>query len=403
MDRNKFFIGAYYLKENQYNEEGVKALADMGVDVLVAAPANKTLLDLCAKYGIKVIASGVFPGWWGDNGQRAGEYAASFDLSSLDTLKDSYPYHEALLGDYPVDEPNVRDFAHINKMICKYREVFPGQLPFVNLYPNYASTLPSPDSDAVSQLGTVTYREHVERYAEEVDDFYICYDSYPFASRFDYYLDNLDDVSSVCRKYGRDMWVIVQTGAFQKERNIKEFQLFWQVNLCLCYGAAAIMHACYQKGWWDEAASCIDEAGNKNCTYYYAQHTDVYLHKLAPDYMKYRNMGVDVIGSLDETEAKIKRQLEDQRSRGVYGGFDEVKLSADKAVLAGFFTAKEGEGRAVMLTATEDPFTAYTVSTVKLNAAGKKLRVHYGEAVFECAGSLSLSLTSGEGAFIEIL
>ena len=400
MDRSKLIIGTYFYGKNLYTDEHMRNLADMGVDFIVGIPSDKEVLDLCEKYGVKVLLSSTVPAWWGDNGQNAGGYAEKFPLEELDEIKKTYPSHPAIWGDYPVDEPNAKDFVHINAVIKRYEELFPGQIAFINLYPNYASVLPSADSDAVSQLGNVTYLEHIEQYAREIEGDYICFDSYPYGSVFAGYLQNLDDVSSVCRKTGRDMWVIVQTGAWKPEALLDEFQLRWQVNLCLAYGAKSIMHACYSHGWWDPATSCVDDDGNRNPTYYYAKNVNADLRALSDTFMKYTHLGVKVYGNAAEAEARISPQLTAQTARGEFAGWNDIKIQADGAVVAGFFEC-EGK-RAVMLVATADPFCAHTPSKAYICAEGMSIRAHDGGNIIGFSDSCCLNIKSGYGIFIEL-
>ncbi len=400
MDRSKLLIGTYFYGKNLYTEEHVKNLKDMNIDFLVGVQADKELLDLCEKYNIKVILSGAIASWWGDNGQKAGEYAKEYPLEKMDEEKKNYPYHPAIWGDYPIDEPNSKDFLHINSMIKKYEELFPGQIAFVNLYPNYASVLPSKDSEQISQLGNVTYLEHIEQYAREVEGDYICFDSYPYGSVFSGYIQNLDDVASVCRKTGREMWVIVQTGAWTAEKLLDEFQLRWQINLCLAYGTKIIMHACYTHGWWDPSTSCIDDDGNRNPTYYYAKNVNYDLNSLSEYYMKYTNLGIGVYGDIGSAEEKTAIQLEAQKERGVFSGWEDIQINSDNAVISGFFIY--GEKRALYIVNTADPFNAEVSCNVCIQTENKKLTVHDRGNIVCFNDSACFKIKSGYGIFIEI-
>lgn len=403
MNRDRLLTGAYFFGKNMYSDKHVKALADMGVDILVAVPPDRELLDLCEKYGIKVILSGAVPSCWGDNGQKAGQYKDTLDLAVFDKIKETYLKHPAIWGDYPVDEPNAKDFGHIDAMMKKYKETFPGQLPFVNLYPNYASVLPAPDSDAMSQLGNVTYKDHIEQYAREVDDDYICFDSYPYGSVFSGYLENLDNVSEVCRRSGRDMWVIIQTGAWKPEAIPDEYQIYWQTNLCLAYGTKIIMHACYYHGWWDHTTSCVDNEGNLNPTYYYVKNVNRDLHLLSDEFMKYRHLGVAVYGDLTKTEERIRVQLEKQKSRSPFRGIRGIEIEADGAIVAGCFEKKDGKGYALMLVNTENPFSGNADVKINVKTCGsEKITAFFKGTAVSYNGSSSLDIKSGDGVFLTV-
>lgn len=405
----RYPIGAYYFTENLWNPEGVRQLAEMGVDFLVAVQPDKKLLALCERYKIGVIASGTFPMWWGGDGENAGGYEAAFPLETLDAARKSYPDSPALWGDYPVDEPNAKDFAHVGRVAAHYKEVYPSKIPFINLYPNYASVPKNTAAETVSQLGNPTYYEHIEQYLREIDLPYLCFDFYPYTgSPFDGYLENLDIAASACRRSGRELWVIVQTGAWKAEELLSEYQLRWQTSLCLAYGATSIMHASYCKGWWDASTSCVDEEGRKNPTYEYAKKINRELHAVGGDFLKYESTGVCVRGDLSHAHERIRPQLiaqNAQKDRGTPEIF--CRIESDKAILAGCFQAKTGEGRALMAVNTHDPFDPAASASVTLFPDADCLLVHRGERCeglsVPASGGVTLTLDSGEGVFIELI
>ena len=406
MDRSKLLVGAYYLTENLYDDRHVKEVADAGIDFLVAVDAKKNVLDLCQKYKLGVITGSNIPMWWGGEGKNAGQYRETLPLEKLDAIKQSYPFHPALWGDYPVDEPNVKDFAHIDAVVQRYNELFPKQLAYVNLYPIYANTAPSgiaPELQKVpSQLGTTTYKEHIDKYVEMIGTDYICFDSYPFTGPFASYLENLDFVGTACRASGRDMWVIIQTGAWKADAILGEYQIRWQSYLCLAYGAKIIMHASYSPGWWDETTSCVNKAGEKNVTYGYVQNVNAELHALSDIFMKYDNLGVYPCGNISGAGTRMVKQLEAQAARnGERGTRAERKLLAgikvDGAAIAGCFKRKDGHGYAVMLVNAQDPWSPAAAVNVSLKLKGAA----YVKGKKTLLGS-GLKLESGEGVFITV-
>ena len=404
MDRSKLLIGAYYLDGAVQDDRHVQEVADAGIDFLVAVDAKKELLDLCAKHRLGAITSSVIPMWWGDDGKRAGLYRETLPLEKLDALRPTYPFHPALWGDYPVDEPNAKDFAHINAVIHRYRELFPGQLAYVNLYPIYANTAPqgvSPELQKVpSQLGTTTYQEHIDQYVQAVDTDYICFDSYPFTGPFATYVENLDIVGTACRKSKRDLWVIIQTGAWKPDAVLGEYQIRWQSYLCLAFGAKIVMHASYSPGWWNETTSCINKAGEKNATYDYVKRIDAELHALSDVFMRYDNIGVYPCGEVSRADARMLKQLEslaarsgppqDRRVRKLLDG-----LSSDGALVAGCFQRKDGRGRAVLLVNAQNPWSATADVKVRLKGSGQ---AYIGGKKTPLAPALKLA--SGEGVFV---
>ncbi len=406
MDRSKLLIGAYYLTNNLHDDQHVQEVAAAGIDFLVAVDAKPSLLDLCHKYHIGVITSSNIAMWWGDDGKHAGKYRDTLPLEKLDAIQQTYQSHPALWGDYPVDEPNVKDFAHINDVIKRYNTLFPGQLAYINLYPNYANTAPSgidPELQKVpSQLGTVTYQEHIDKYVEMIDTDYICFDSYPFTGPFAGYLENLDIVGAACRSSGRDMWVIIQTGAWKAEDILGEYQIRWQAYLCLAYGTKIIMHASYSPGWWNETTSCVNKAGDKNVTYGYAQNVNTELHALSDTFMQYENIGVHPCGNIAGASERMVKQLEAQVARNrerSEASVDQLLagIEADGALVAGCFRHRDHGGYAVLLVNAQDPWNPDAAVQVRLKLQGdvyvKGQPTRLGD---------HLTLASGEGVFITV-
>ncbi|MEI8078535.1 MAG: hypothetical protein WCH61_02765, partial [bacterium] len=390
--------------DNLHDDQHVKEVAEAGIDFLFAVKAQKNVLDLCKKYQIGVIADSNLPLWWGGDGKNAGQYGGTVPPEKLDVIKQSYRFHPALWGDYLVDEPNVKDFASIAANIKRYHALFPGQLVSVMLYPIYANTAPlgiTPELQQVpSQLGTTTYQEYISQYVKTIGTDYISFDSYPFTGPFASYLENLDLVGTACRESGRDMWVIIQAGAWKADALLGEYQIRWQAYLCLAYGAKIIIHATYSPGWWDGTTSCVNAAGEKNVTYGYVKNVNAELHALSGLFMQYDSLGVYPCGNLSGASQSMAPQLAAQAARnGARATPAERNLLAgikvDGAAIAGCFKRKDGGGYAVMLVNAQDPWNAAASVTVSMKAPG----VAYVKGIKTPLGS-GLKLASGEGVFI---
>ena len=404
MDRSQLLVGAFYLTNNIHDERHVQEVANAGIDFLVAVEARKNLLDLCQKNRLGVITNSRIPVWWGGDGKNAGKYRQTLPLEKLNAVQASNRPHPALWGDYPVDEPNACDFAHIQAMLQRYRDLFPGHLAFVNLYPNYANTAPkgiSPElRQAPSQLGTASYQEHIDQYVKMIDTDYICFDSYPFTGPFAGYLENLDVVGRACRESGRDMWVIIQSGAWKPEQILAESQIRWQACLCLAYGAKIIIHASYSPGWWNETTSCVNKSGKTNATYEYVRSVNAELHALSDVFMQYENLGVYPCGDIARADGKMVEQLKKQKLRNGDGCPREVQkllsgIATDGAAVAGCFKRKGGDGYAVMLVNAQDPWNA----DASIRATFTQKGTAYVRGKKTPLGP-NLKLSSGEGVWI---
>jgi len=383
--KGRFPAGLFYLDKILWTDEGVKQAAETGADFLTGVGSSELLLGLCEKYNLGVISnSNITPSWWGGKGQKAGQYADEFPLSNIDN-KNDYPPSPALWGDYPVDEPNSKDFAHINKVIKHYRERFPGKLPLINLYPNYGRHPEDSSNDVILQLGNKTYEEHIDQYVREIDLPYICFDYYPFTKGpapgsevFKGYLENLDIVARACRKAKKDMWVIIQTGAWTPEEMLDAFQIDWQVYMCLAYGAKAIFCACYSKGWWNETTSCVNLKGEKNKTYDYVKNIISALHSpMGKNLLEYEYLCSAVYGDVNSSDERIRGQLEKQNKTIIRADLSDIEIISDKAVMVGFF--KNKSNYAAMIVNTHNPFDGSVTANVKIG--NKDIRIQSGQGV----------------------
>lgn len=407
----RYPVGIYYLSENLWDAEGVRRLAEVGVDFLVGVRPRARLLDLCMKHRIGIISSGNFQMWWGGDGSNAGHYEETFPLQTVERVRSVYPVSQAIWGDYLIDEPNVQDFKHINDVIQYYRRFLPNKMPFVNLYPNYASVAGNTPEQTVSQLGVGRYSDYIERYLQTIDLPYLCLDFYPLTGGedgpFDRYFENLDIAASACRRSGKALWMILQAGAWTPEEAIDTFQLRWQVGLSLAFGARAIMHASYSKGWWEESTACVTDAGEKNPMYDSVQRVNREIHAVGSDYLKYKNTGICVCGDLTNTHPRIRRQLNELP----YKQSDVVirrtgSIAADGAIVAGTFENETTNKRAMLLVNTQNPLDASATVHVCLKSTTSMVILHRGEHCEVLAApkdGLNLEIESGGWLFLEMV
>lgn len=404
MDRSKILIGAYYYDKVLYDDAHMKELAEAGIQFIVGVPADEELLSLCEKYNVKIIATSNFPLWWGGTGETGGTYCQKMTLPMMDEIASKYRHHPAVWGDYPVDEPNSKDFDHINLVLKHYGELLPGLLPFINLHPYYE------DVRCTQWLGN-PYREYLQLYLDKIENDYIAFDIYPFTNDlyFTTYLYGLDIITAACRRDSRDMWVIIQSGAWKPEEILKEYQIRWQYALALAYGAKVIMHASYSPGWWNETTSCVDKSGNKNNTYEYVKTVNGELFALSDQFMRYRNTGVVPSGNIEGTVPAFQDQLREQQriNRELYG-FGGIPASwqirCESALLCGCFTDGSG-GDALMLVNMKDPKDEHASADIQLSFDGQTADFYIkGKKTFvmNTDGFYRLHLDSCDAAFVAI-
>jgi len=357
-DRKKLLIGTYCLRDYAFSEAHVRMLADAGINYICSAPADRNLLDRCEKYGIGIFASGVLPGWWGGDGDRAGQLAGTVPVSSYEKAAEAFDDHPAIWGLDMGDEPSALDFPHYGKLFEAMARLFPDHFPYLNLYPNYASVPENDDGQTRSQLGTRTYQEHIDRYAEGIDADYICYDHYMYALNVTGAYENLRVVANKCRETGRDMWIVLQVNSNRPEEWITLPQLRHQAYTALAFGAKAINWACWTAGWWNNQV--LDDQGRPTEQYGKLCIMNRELHALSERYMKYQNVSTHFLGfEGSESLEKVNQAAEKTLSAG---SFRDVKVGDGCAAVVGYMQDGMG-GEALMIADGTDP--------LDLNAQGK--------------------------------
>ena len=392
IDRNRLLIGAYNLSECARTEAHIRDIKECGIDMIVClrTPAKETL-DLFQKYGLGSIASGIVPGWWGGDGERAGK------LGEINPTR-KYVEAAAKFIDHPAiwmidigDEPSALDFDRYGEVVQIMRGLFPNQLPYLNLYPNYASVAENSDSQTLNQLGTVNYAEHIKEYVEKVPLPYISYDFYVYpmgkAGPAMMY-DNFRIVADACRSTGRDFWFIPQCNGRNEDDFTTVNQMLFQAYCALAYGAVVINWACWSPGWW--CNNILDAEGNKSVQYDKLRVVNEELHRFGERYMDFRNVNTHLIGfdALPSVKNHPSLCVKDALDCGFVRG-----LRADGASLAvGEMVDKSDPSRHALLIANVTDYldSAPASHTVKFRSLSDDVRILCGAK----AGTISVSPVS---------
>ncbi len=298
IDRRGLIIGAYNLDTYARTERHVADLADCGINLVVClAKPDQAILDLLQRYHVGCIASGVLPGWWGGRGDRAGLLAETNPLGKYEEASGTFTNHPAIWGLDIGDEPSALDFDYYGQVIATVERLFPGKLPYLNLYPNYASVAENDGHQTINQLGTPTYAEHIRQYASKIALPYISYDFYMYSlapSRLGQMYDNFRVVADTCRQTGRDFWYIPQCNGRHESDFTSANRMRFQAYAALAYGATAINWACWTKGWWSN--NILDGTGQRTEQYDKLKVVNGELHRLGDRYMDFRNVDTHLLG-----------------------------------------------------------------------------------------------------------
>ena len=402
MDRTRLNIGAYILQPYARSEAHIKDLADCGIDFVICIDNDRNALDLLDKYGVGAIVTGVVPGWWGGNGENAGTLEQVNPLQKYEVAAASFEDHPAIWGIDIGDEPSALDFPYYGKVMERVEELFPNQFAFLNLYPNYASVAQNTEDQALSQLGTATYEEHIEQYCRYIPADYLSYDFYYKVAGIQKDYANLRTVSDACHKNGLDMWVTVQVNSLDPDVWISENELRFQAFSALAFGAFNLSWACYTAGWWNNQV--VDGDGNKTEQYEKLKTVNAEIHTLAERYMKYRNVETACVGF--EGTDFLEGSLLESRPDLEFGRLSD--LSAGCPLLVGEMTARGGgRGKALFICVADDPYNEHPQEhTLRFKVKGRKVKAWGGDGPVEVTstggGFYEIPLVSNQGLLIEL-
>lgn len=411
MDRNVFHIGAYLLQPEARTKAHIRDIAECGLDLIVCLNLTRKedglgfdtgVLDLFSRYGLGCIASGILPGWWGGDGENAGQLCRTNPLSAYEAAADSFSDHPAIWGIDMGDEPSALDFPYYGKIAETVGRRFPGRFGYLNLYPNYASVAGNTGEQTRNQLGTATYGEYIDAFVKNVPTDYICYDFYPYALRnLCRMYENFRIVSDACRRTGRAFWFVPQVNSDKEKEHTSENRLRFQAFTAMAYGAVCLFWACWSGGWWYH--NVLDGQGNRTEQYEKLKTVNGEIRCIAGEYMKYRSVSTHLIGfENDETMTGYTDKLLPFLSAG---HFTDVHGENGEKLVVGYMEAKNGEGEALMIAASDDPYDENERElTVVFCAEGCTVRAIDGSGndsiVMDENGCYSLKVRSNGGVLI---
>ncbi len=202
---------------------------------------------------------------------------------------------DAVLGYLLADEPGVKKFASLAKAVTAVKKYAPGKLAYINLYPNYA-TLGAPD---LSQIGTASYHEYLERYVREVRPQFISYDNYRVLSSNDLqnakraadYYTNLLAVREVALDHGLPFWVVGSSNQIRPLAPVPSpANLLFQAYTTLAAGGQGMTWFTYYTGVYHHAP--VDRQGHRTLSWSYLRMVNAQIQVLGPIMRKLRSTGV---------------------------------------------------------------------------------------------------------------
>ncbi len=238
----------------------------------IAGFATPETLDACRAAGLKAIVSD--PRTSAYDWAKVDEAKARKDIASLVA---KVGRHEGVYGYYLRDEPDAAMFPGLAKVAALIGGLAPGKWAYINLFPDYATP---------GQLGTATYAEYLERFIASCHPRIISYDNYSLmddGSIRENYWSNLEAVRAACRKHGIEFWNIVLSVAHFNYRELSAADFRFEVYTTLAYGGRGISYFTYfTSPTGNYRMGPIDQFGHQTPTWYFMQHVNLQIQKLAP-------------------------------------------------------------------------------------------------------------------------
>jgi hypothetical protein len=240
-------------------------------------------LDLASQAGLQCIVS--------DASIHAGDAEAALPEDEIarrvDAVAERTANHPATFGYYLRDEPSAAIFPGLAKWAAAVTKAAPQALPYINLFPNYATA---------QQLGAATYQEHLDAFVATVKPRFISYDHYALmddGSLRESYFANLEAVRATAQRSNLPFWNIVLSNAHFHYAEPTDAGLRFQLYTTLAYGARGISYFTYfapTSGNYRLAP--IDQFGNKTATWDRLRLVNLQLHKLGPTYVTLKSVNV---------------------------------------------------------------------------------------------------------------
>ena len=209
-------------------------------------------------------------------------------MDSIDDPED----RKAVYAIYLRDEPNASLFPQLNIWSNAVKKQ--GVLPYINLYPDYASA---------EQLGTADYEAHLDRYVEICQPPYISYDNYSLfeGGRLDEnrFYGNLESVRNKSLEAGIPFWNVILSNAHFAYAEPSDATLAIQVYSTLAYGGRGIGYFTYytpQVGNYRLAP--IDRFGYRTKTWELMRNINLQIHSLVPVYGALKSVNVFHTGTV---------------------------------------------------------------------------------------------------------
>ena len=325
-------------------------------------------LPLCEKLGLEAImapAEGDQP-WFGEWRKLKDD---EIDRQ-VQTMVAASARSRAVMGYFIMDEPGAPVFPALAKVVAAVKKYAPGKLAYINLFPSYA-TVGAPD---LSQLGTASYTEYLERFVTEVKPQFLSYDNYMVQYSDDLqeqktaaiYFADLLEIRRIAQKYRLPFWNIVSCNRIRKETTIPSpANLALQGYTTLAAGGRGLSWYKYYPDGYDYAP--INNSGDKTETWQYLQVVNKQVRALGPIMNGFTSTGVfftspPLVSSLPLLPGRVVKAVHSTASpRGI--------SRVAPPIMVGEFQDEDGTDYVMLVNLSLERSTNVRLETVKFYAS----------------------------------
>lgn len=417
IDRSQLLIGAYCVNGQCWTDEHFQAIKDCYIDLIPNGSYNTTFLDLCEKYGIKVLAD-FLPSWFVGSIEARGQIANNIPLGTYIEKAKSYVDHPAIAGFHICDEPHEEDYPHLELLRQEAEKLFPDKFLYINLCPSGIN------SGGYGYAPGYEFYDYINDYNNEVGTDYISFDKYTLTSVQNglYLLGGFAIMGETTRNAGKDFWYIPQVSSDKPDVWVTTQQLRYQAFNAMAFGVKAINWACWTAGWWSADNQVVDSKGNITEQYEKLKTVNYEIKALSNVYMKYTNKD-SIIASVypyylnyPQDYQTILKKVDNNLDQNI---IKDISISELSTVSIGYFEKNLGEGTAFMFSNATDHYCGELYNgkmanfdcqdakiKFKIIDSNTELTAYYKDSAYKLTpdenGVYSLSIPNGEGIFVTI-
>jgi len=298
-------------------------------------------------------------------------------IESMTDPEDRKAVYAVIVG----SEPNASEFPRLNVWSEAVRKQ--GFMPFVNLFPNYATP---------GQLGTKDYEEHLDQFIEICKPSCLCYDNYSLYDgghlNEDQFFGNLELIRNRVLQVDIPFWNVILSNAHFHYAEPSDATLTVQVYSTLAYGGKGIGYfTFYIPPIGNYRLAPIDRFGYRTKTWEMVRNVNLQIHSLAPVYSTLKSVNVFHTGKIPSGGQGVESA---QLVESVGGG---------ESLLVGEFVDPDGKPYALVVNKNIKSSTAFSI---QFKEKGQNMLIspsYKGRVPF---GGEQVWLAPGNGALLTV-